>query len=80
MSDALQRKWEGDHKAFTILTKDVFDELCDAKQFVDGPIVSEPSKWMNEFGPYNPHRWAFGLLNDGRYVCCDTTAKAVKEE
>ena len=67
----MKTKWKNDRDAFTVLTKDEFDKLCRAKKFVKGPIVENPSEWGNEYGPYNPHRWAIGLLDDGRYICCD---------
>ncbi len=70
----LENKWEQDHAAFTELSKIEFVHLCRAGAFVAGPMVETPSKWMREFGPYNPHRWAFGELSNGRFVSCDTTA------
>ena len=62
-------KWETDRESFIELTKDKFDKLCRAKRFIKGPIVENPNK--NEYSPYNPHRWAIGLLDNGEYVCCD---------
>ncbi len=76
----LRYEWETNHGAFEILTKEAFDKLFRDGQFSEAPLISEPSKWSLEFGPYDPHRWAFGELNDGRLVCCDTTAKAAGGE
>lgn len=67
----LETKWEQDHASFAELSKEEFDELCRAGAFVVGPVVGAPSKWCREFGPYNPHRWAFGELSDGRFVSCE---------
>jgi len=66
-------KWKNNREAFEVLTKDEFDKLYREGRFVNGPKVEEPSSWMKEFGPYNPHRWAFGQLDDDRYVRCDVT-------
>ena len=66
---------EQDHNSFEIVPKQVFDQIFRDKKFVSGPIVSSPSKWGAEFGPYDPHRWAFGELSDDRFICCDTVKK-----
>ncbi len=68
-------KWETDRDSFEVLSKKDFDDLFHNKKFSEGPMCRFPSKFANEFGPYNPHRWAFGQLTDGRFVCCDTAAK-----
>jgi hypothetical protein len=77
---SIQDKWERNQKAFEVLSKKEFDILYNEKRFVEGPLVSKSSKWGLEFGPYNPHRWAFGELNDGRLVCCDTAAETAGGE
>lgn len=48
------------------LTREDFDALALRKLFADGP-------WKDTFGdgygePYNPNRWLFGTLKDGRRV------------
>ncbi len=74
----LQRKWETDQDSFEVISKESFDTLYRNKQFTDGPLAVDPSKWEEEFGPYNPHRWAFGQTVDKQFVCCDVAAKAEK--
>ena len=69
----LEAKWEQDPDSFEKLSKQDFDQLFYDKKFTTGPMVSSPSKWGLEFGPYDPHRWAFGELPDNRFVCCNTT-------
>lgn len=76
----LHYEWENNHDAFECLTKKAFDKLCNEKQFIQEPVVSNPSKWMSEFGPYDPHQWAFGQLTDGRFVCCNVAAEAAGGE
>ena len=64
-------KWERDRESFEIMSKSEFDRLAREKQFAIGPLVGAPSKWMSEYGPYCPERFAFGELPDGRFVCCN---------
>lgn len=71
--NSLEVRWESDHTSFTQLSKVEFDWLCRGKQFIEGPVVSGPSAWMKEFGPYTPERWAFGRLINGRLVRCNVT-------
>ena len=71
---SLKNRWENDRESFTELPKTEFDKLFRDKQFIDGPVASGSNKFMKEFGPYNPHRWAFGELVDNRLVCCDVAA------
>ena len=80
ISKRLQRKWEDDQQSFQVLSKADFDEHYRFKHFCDGPLQSNPGHWLGEFGPYNPHRWVFGQLHGGRFVCCDVAAEAAKEE
>lgn len=48
------------------ITKQEFDTLARAKEFVVGPFAEEPSK---EYGaPYIAPLWLFGELKDGRKV------------
>lgn len=77
---SVRHKWQRDACKFEVLQNKEFDRLCDKNQFIEGPFISKASKWMSEFGPYNPHRWAFGKLGDGRLVCCDTAAEAAEAE
>jgi len=70
-------KWERARESFVEVSRESFDESHNTKQFISGPMVAGPSKWMIEFGPYNPDRWAFGLLIGGKYVCCNLTREEV---
>ena len=63
--------WENENNKFIKLDKKEFDALCKTKEFEEGPLLAESSSWMNEFGPYNPHKNAFGKLKDGRLVYID---------
>lgn len=71
MSDPLVTKWERDRSSFEATSKLEFDQAVREKRFVIGPLVNAPSKWMSEYGPYCPGRFAFGELADGRFVCCN---------
>lgn len=68
--------FEMSYDSFACLPREEFDALARGGQFIEGPVVANPPKWMTEFGPYNPHRWAFGRLQDGRLVKCDVAAAA----
>ncbi len=76
----LEDQWERHRDLFTVLSKPEFDRLARDKQFAVGPKVGSPSKFMSEFGPYSPSRFAFGELVDGRWVCCDVAAEAAEGE
>ena len=76
----LEGKWELESDVFERVSKQEFDQLCRDKLFVDGPIAESPSKFGREFGPYDPYRWAFGQLSDGRFVCCDVAAEAKEDK
>ncbi len=64
----IEQKWEKNPDDFEKLEKEEFDHLCRSKQFTEGPLIVEPSKFDQEFGPYCPDRLAFGQLKDGRLV------------
>lgn len=68
----LERIWEKEHDTFEQVTKAEFDKLLRDDEFIGDPLSSKPSKWAHEFGPYNPERWAFGILKDGRRICFRT--------
>ncbi|KKM93804.1 hypothetical protein LCGC14_1204690 [marine sediment metagenome] len=80
MSRSLEIKWEYDRGSFETMSKPEFDRLARDKQFIDGPMSSCPSRWLREFGPYSPQRFAFGELMDGQFVCCDVAAQAAGGE
>ena len=66
----LEGKWQLESHTFVHVLRQDFNQFYYDKLFVDGPIVESPSKLSREYGPYNPNRWAFGRLSDGRFVCC----------
>lgn len=80
MTESLEIKWERDRESFRVMLKPEFDRLVRGEQFVDGPVIGRPSRWASEFAPYNPYRFAFGELADGRFVCCDVAAEAAGGE
>jgi len=51
------------------LPKAEFDQLCTDKQFVEGPFLDSFGDGPHDI--YNPHRQAFGVLQDGRAVYCE---------
>lgn len=61
--------WESSRISFVEIAKSEFDKLYRNKEFDNDPLVEEPSSFMKEYGPYNPERWAFGILKDGKKVC-----------
>lgn len=65
----IYRAWENDRDNFTEVDKTTFDTHCRNGEFDTGPLRTEHSDWMREFGPYDPERWAFGELKDGRRIC-----------
>ncbi len=77
---SLESLWEHHHEEFEKLDKVEFDRLSNSKEFTSGPLISTPTAWGQEFGPYNPHRWAFGILRDGRKMCCDIAAEAEEKK
>ncbi len=77
---SLESLWKHHHEEFEKLDKVEFNRLREDAEFVSGPLIGTPTAWGQEFGPYNPNRWAFGILRDGRKVCCDIAAEAGKEE
>jgi hypothetical protein len=66
---SIEAAWENQRDSFAELPKPEFDGLYRGKHFAVGPLRTDLSKWGKEFGPYNPERWAFGELTDGRRVC-----------
>ena len=67
--EQLVSDWQNHRDWFTEIGKGDFDALCRTGQFSDGPTVRDLTAWAKEFGPYSPHRWAFGELKDRRRVC-----------
>lgn len=55
-----------------LLEKASFDEFFRKKKFSDGPY--EDSFGDNPEDPYNPDRQAFGTLDNGEVVYCETTS------
>lgn len=74
----LTDRYEVHPDTFVELPKAEFDQLYRDGSFEDGPLVAEKSHFADEFGPYDPHRWAFGRLQDGRLVKCDTNKSEVE--
>ncbi len=72
MAINLSADWEHNAPLYGKIPKAEFDNFYRRKQFKSGPLQAKPSKWMREFGPYDPKRPAFGILKDGRKVWCDT--------
>lgn len=68
MSKELIWCWEKRKDEFIELPKSEFDCLVRAGKFEAGPLRTDHSKFMQEYGPYSPERWAFGKLLDGRLV------------
>ena len=65
----IEQAWENDRSSFTEIPKVEFDVMVREGSFESGPLRTELSAFMREFGPYSPERWAFGQLADGRRVC-----------
>ena len=61
----LVQLFEANPDQFTEIPKTDFDNACRNKEFSEGPIVTEKSRELKEFGPYDPYRWAFGQKKDG---------------
>jgi hypothetical protein len=57
-----------------LLSQCEFDRLCKEGKFVDGPY--RDTFGDGPYDPYLPHRQAFGRLQDGRNVYCETGEKA----
>ena len=64
----LQLECESDRDSFVEIPKAEFDSFARSGDFQQGPIIEDHSRFMREFGPYSPERWAFGVLNDDRRV------------
>ncbi len=73
--DKLSSDWEHNAPLYGKLSKVEFAALYHDGQFKSEPLQAKPSKWMQEFGPYDPKRPAFGILKDGQKVWCDTAEK-----
>ena len=72
MSEPRIQVWSfaGDHGGKpSLLSKADFDAQLEAGQFAVGPYRETFGDGYGE--PYNPHRQAFGKLNDGRVVYCE---------
>ncbi len=67
-SDAITQAWKADQDQFELFSKVEFDALFREKKFLGVPLETGLSDFAKEFGPYNPERWAFGRLIDGRLV------------
>ena len=65
----IKQAWESKRDSFVELPRAEFDELAQSDKFVKGPLRTEHSRFMQEFGPYSPEQWAFGELEDGKRVC-----------
>ena len=63
--------FEYDFDNFEALDKEEFDKLHKAGEFETGPLLENHGKWIQQYGPYNPNKWAFGMLKGDRYVKCD---------
>ena len=67
----VQKQFEANPEAFALMTKAVFDRLARDHKFAEGPYRETFGDWYEQYGPYVPHRWAFGRLKDGRLVKAD---------
>jgi len=55
----------------TLMKKEDFDNLFRSKKFADGPHLEG---FGDGYGhPYNPHKQAFGKLDNGKVVFCETS-------
>lgn len=69
MSDkTLIAYWERHQDQFGRLSKEEFDALVRDGEFVEGPLRTDLTDFMQEFGPYSPRRHALGKLRDGRLI------------
>ena len=69
----IEQAWENDRSSFTEIPKAEFDALVRANRFALGPLRTDLSRWMKEFGPYSPERWAFGETDEGKRICTKVT-------
>lgn len=70
--EALIGRWENHSGDFTRITKAEFNAYAKENSFAVGPIVEGKTDWAKVFGPYDPHRHAFGQLSSGEFVYTDT--------